>query len=360
MKKILLPIMILCTAVSANADVRLFTGGELGADSPSNNISDIANYRYFSGSDNISWGDPISQLSVSGDVSEVTAFDKNFNWFGYGDFKYTQTDGTVAEYSIPTTLRVATSIDTRNQSVFCYSKEDVVINILLGSADAEEETLKFITATQRFKSKATSVTNIIRDSDAVQTRFEIHTSDNPINVCRGTVNYGTLETGAINYIETQRIRVDGGSLSIYADKIVAKSATTDSKIASGAAFTLVVSNPSDGGGLSDVDPILTENGKFIVEEGAALNFDFSALEGDYEDTFVLIQAAAFEGLTSENVDNIVDVIGLEGKSWDFDIIDVENAQQLTITISPAVPEPATVASILGILALGFVAYRRRK
>ena len=91
-----------------------------------------------------------------------------------------------------------------------------------------------------------------------------------------------------------------------------------------------------------------------------MNFDFSALEGDYEDTFVLIQAAAFEGLTSENVDNIVDVIGLEGKSWDFDIVDIENAQQLLITISPAVPEPATVAAIFGALALGFAAYRRRK
>lgn len=356
MKKILLPIMILCTAVSANAVVRLFTGGELGAENPDNNISDVANYKLFSGDSNVSWG-TISLLFAKGDVSEVTAFDKKYTWFGYGDFEYTPTDGTKQKYSVPKTLVLATSIDTRNQSVFCYSEENAEINILLGSKNAEEDTLKFVTAAQRFTSSSTSVTNIIKASDAAQTRFEIHTSDNPINVCRGTVNYGTLETGAIDYMKILKFEVSGGSLSVYADKIDITSPTATSTFASGSEFTLILS----GNGISDVDATVNSKGKFNLSEGASFNIDFSAFDEIYDDTLVLIQALDFEGFDSENLNDIIGVKGLEemGKEWDFNIVNVGDYKQLQITIS-TVPEPSTVAAILGAIALGFVAYRRRK
>ena len=356
MKKILLPIMILCTAVSANAVVRLFTGGELGAENPDNNISDVANYKLFSGDSNVSWG-TISLLFANGDVSEVTAFDKSFSWFGYGDFEYTPTGGTKQKYSVPKTLVVATSIDTRNQSVFCYSEENAEINILLGSKNAEEDTLKFVTAAQRFTSSSTSVTNIIKASDAAQTRFEIHTSDNPVNVRRGTVNYGTLETGAIDYMKIQKFEVAGGSLSVYADKIDITSPTATSTFASGSEFTLIVSKK----GIIDKNPIINSKGKFNLSEGASFNIDFSAFNEIYDDTLVLIQALDFEGFDSENLNDIIGVIGLEemGKEWDFNLVNVGDYKQLQITIS-TVPEPSTVAAILGAIALGFVAYRRRK
>ena len=48
-----------------------------------------------------------------------------------------------------------------------------------------------------------------------------------------------------------------------------------------------------------------------------------------------------------------------GKEWDFNLVNVGDYKQLQITIS-TVPEPSTVAAILGAIALGFVAYRRRK
>ena len=358
MKKILLPIMILCTAVSANAVVRLFTGGELGAENPDNNISDVANYKLFSGDSNVSWG-TVSVLFAEGDVSDVDELkvDYGFPWFGYGDFEYTPTGGTKQKYSVPKTLVVATSIDTRNQSVFCYSEENAEINILLGSKNAEEDTLKFVTATQRFTSSSTSVTNIIKASDAAQTRFEIHTSDNPVNVRRGTVNYGTLETGAIDYMKIQKFDVAGGSLSVYADKIDITSPTATSTFASGSEFTLILSE----NGISDVDATVNSKGKFNLSEGASFNIDFSAFDEIYDDTLVLIQALDFEGFDSENLNDIIGVIGLEemGKEWDFNLVNVGDYKQLQITIS-TVPEPSTVAAILGAIALGFVAYRRRK
>ncbi len=356
MKKILLPIMILCTAVSANAVVRLFTGGELGAENPGNNISDVANYKLFSGDTNVTWS-TISLIFAEGDVSEVTAFDKSFNWFGYGDFEYTPTGGTKQKYSVPKTLVVATSIDTRNQSVFCYSEENAEINILLGSKNAEEDTLKFVTAAHRFTSSSTSVTNIIKASDAAQTRFEIHTSDNPVNVRRGTVNYGTLETGAIDYMKIQKFEVAGGSLSVYADKIDITNPAATSTFASGSEFTLILSE----NGISDIDATVNSKGKFNLSEGASFNIDFSAFDEIYDDTLVLIQALDFEGFDSENLNDIIGVKGLEemGKEWDFNIVNVGDYKQLQITIS-TVPEPSTVAAILGAIALGFVAYRRRK
>ena len=328
----------------------------MGAENPDNNISDVANYKLFSGDSNVSWG-TISLLFANGDVSEVTAFDKSFSWFGYGDFEYTPTGGTKQKYSVPKTLVVATSIDTRNQSVFCYSEENAEINILLGSKNAEEDTLKFVTAAQRFTSSSTSVTNIIKASDAAQTRFEIHTSDNPVNVRRGTVNYGTLETGAIDYMKIQKFEVAGGSLSVYADKIDITSPTATSTFASGSEFTLILSE----NGISDVDATVNSKGKFNLSEGASFNIDFSAFDEIYDDTLVLIQALDFEGFDSENLNDIIGVIGLEemGKEWDFNLVNVGDYKQLQITIS-TVPEPSTVAAILGAIALGFVAYRRRK
>ena len=373
MKKILLPIMILCTAVSANAVARFFTGGELGAEIQSGDMTDIANYTYFSGKSNVSWSSFSGSLTAEGDASGMDAF-PGWQWIGYGDFAYTPTGETTAiKYDVPTTLTMANSHITTNHNVFCYSKENAVVNVLLGSANSDESTFKYQTAAQRFNGSSTSTVNIIRTEDAAQERFEIvMLSNNKLEVHRGTVNYGTIETGALSYISTYEIDVLSGNLSLYADRIIATNAATTTKtnadtgevtvtynyseIKGGSSLTLVISE----NGISDVDATLTLNHALKLAEGAVLNIDFSAFEEVYEDTFVLIQASGFEGLTSENVDDIVGVIGLEGKSWDLDIVDVENAQQLQITISPAVPEPSTVASILGILALGFVAYRRRK
>ena len=99
--------------------------------------------------------------------------------------------------------------------------------------------------------------------------------------------------------------------------------------------------------------------KATKADGVKIGLDFSAVtEADEYLIMVLGDTASSEGFDFANAENDFEIKGLSESlngslAW-------KDGYMLVATITAAVPEPATVAAILGAIALGFAAYRRRK
>lgn len=109
--------------------------------------------------------------------------------------------------------------------------------------------------------------------------------------------------------------------------------------------------------------ILTKDTGFDFEKATKaddlkIGLDFSAITEAEE--YYILSIGDFEnssGFDFTNADRDFEIKGLDESlkgslAW--------NGGTLIATITAAVPEPATVAAILGVIALGFAAYRRRK
>ena len=92
------------------------------------------------------------------------------------------------------------------------------------------------------------------------------------------------------------------------------------------------------------------NGKIEIDFAEFNATDFA----DTEDYFSILSANSTSNF-SENANDDFAAINLNGAAANFSWID--NA--LMVNFTTAVPEPATVAGIAGLLALAFAAYRRR-
>ena len=94
-------------------------------------------------------------------------------------------------------------------------------------------------------------------------------------------------------------------------------------------------------------------------DGVKIGLDFSAItEAEEYLIMVLGDTESSTGFDFANAENDFEIKGLSESlkaslAW-------KDGYQLVATITAAVPEPATVAAILGAIALGFAAYRRRK
>ena len=99
--------------------------------------------------------------------------------------------------------------------------------------------------------------------------------------------------------------------------------------------------------------------KATKADGVKIGLDFSAVtEADEYLIMVLGDTVSSDGFDFANAENDFEIKGLSESlkgslAW-------KDGYMLVATITAAVPEPATVAAILGAIALGFAAYRRRK
>ena len=98
--------------------------------------------------------------------------------------------------------------------------------------------------------------------------------------------------------------------------------------------------------------------KATKTDGLKIGLDFSAItEADEYYILAIGDTENSTGFDFANAENDFEIKGLSESlkgslAW--------NGGALVATITAAVPEPATVAAILGVIALGFAAYRRRK
>ena len=98
--------------------------------------------------------------------------------------------------------------------------------------------------------------------------------------------------------------------------------------------------------------------KATKTDGLKIGLDFSAItEADEYFILAIGDTESSDGFDFANAENDFEIKGLSESlkgslAW--------NGGTLVATITAAVPEPATVAAILGAIALGFAAYRRRK
>ena len=99
--------------------------------------------------------------------------------------------------------------------------------------------------------------------------------------------------------------------------------------------------------------------KATKADGVKIGLDFSAItEAEEYLIMVLGNTENSTGFDFANAENDFEIKGLNESlkaslAW-------KDGYQLVATITAAVPEPSTVAAILGAIALGFAAYRRRK
>ena len=168
----------------------------------------------------------------------------------------------------------------------------------------------------------------------------------------GTAIMGTLATGALD-------KVGGGAFESYNDshlEVYTKllTFTYNATMKDNSTLTYVVAEP-----LIENTPIMTVGGVLKKTEGSTstITFDFSnveILEGEY----TLMTIGSLTGFDVENTFTDFVIEGLDSPyelSWN----DLTTPTELRLSVL-AVPEPATVAALMGALALGFVVYRRRK
>ena len=98
--------------------------------------------------------------------------------------------------------------------------------------------------------------------------------------------------------------------------------------------------------------------KATKTDGLKIGLDFSAItEADEYFIMSIGDTESSTGFDFVNAENDFEIKGLSESlkgalAW--------NGNALVATITAAVPEPSTVAAILGVIALGFAVYRRRK
>lgn len=109
-----------------------------------------------------------------------------------------------------------------------------------------------------------------------------------------------------------------------------------------------------GSSLEWRDKLVVE-GDVTIDDSAILNIYLSSIGLD---EYLALESDASITLSGEIDLNVYDQGGQLFEDWKYELRHGEGGDQLWITA--AVPEPAAYAAIFGALALGFVAYRRRK
>lgn len=199
---------------------------------------------------------------------------------------------------------------------------------------------------------------LVMDKSATGTQYFENTEENGITFDKVTVNGGTLKYFA-HQLQSD-FEVNGGTLS---------AATIDNEVANLKASSLAWSGGTlafDIGqnGEYDVINIAGNFSKASVEGaettrnitlGAVDGFDLAAWldSNGGEQAFSIISFGSTD-LTAADIVAKSLVGGVNIKSLEL------TANGITVTLTTAVPEPATIAAILGALALAVAAVRRRK
>ena len=106
--------------------------------------------------------------------------------------------------------------------------------------------------------------------------------------------------------------------------------------------------------LKDGEVAVSVGGKLSKSEDYKINLDFTNANLGEGESYTLVSAGSLEGFDLTDYTKDFNLIGIDAAdikslAW--------NGNSLVLT---TVPEPAAIAAVLGAIALGFAAYRRRK
>ena len=237
----------------------------------------------------------------------------------------------------------------RIQTVFSFGGGKH-LTISLGSADSSDDNVTYYTAAfQVVLENTDSSVSVVRAADAAQTSFNVNAGD-PINIYSGTANFGTRDTGALDSVRTNILRISSGAvLNTYVKTFGVElgNGSRDATVAGVWNFQ-VAEIPADGALISIAGICSTQ--------GGMINFDFTDFnlsEGVYD----LISADGGFSLNGSSDDLSMDfgIIGLDPEKFDLSISSDGTLLQLAV-----VPEPATAAILSAALALILSFSRRRK
>ena len=107
--------------------------------------------------------------------------------------------------------------------------------------------------------------------------------------------------------------------------------------------------------LKDGEVAVSIGGKLSKSENYKINLDFTNANLSEGETYTLISAGSVEGFDQTDYTKVFNLIGIDAA--DFKSLAWSGS---SLVLTPAVPEPAAIAAVLGAIALGFAAYRRRK
>lgn len=162
------------------------------------------------------------------------------------------------------------------------------------------------------------------------------------------LNGAKLEIGssenAFDTVSFSNVSWGNGSVDIYAKNI---SITRIQSYTSDCNITFHIEGLNNTAALSI--------GKYAAD--AKFVLDLSDVASDFDVSTDYILATISSGSSFENYGDFLTIKGLSAEqlarlNWDI-------ASQTLSLVGAAVPEPAAVAAILGLAALGFAAYRRR-
>lgn len=342
----------LFAAVSSSPAQYIFTGdSELG-------LLDYGNYSRSTGAQvNISGyshdGGKIAFYTTSAfeEIAEMPGFDYKYPWMGIGEFTGVENGISPMEIALLSSNKKDMGGwygGQRIQTVFSFGGGRHM-TISLGSKDSLDSDVTYYTAA--FKvclENADSSVSVVRAADAAQKAFNFN-ADNAITVVAGTVNFGTVETGALDLMKTADIIVSSGSfLNLYVKKIETNIGTAARNITVGGVMNFRVAEISEGSAL------ITASGACSTQ-GGGINFDFADFslgEGVYD----LISAAGGFSLNGSADDLSTDfgIIGIDPEKFSLSLSQDGTLLQLTV-----VPEPAAFAAVLGALVLALPLVRRR-
>ena len=269
-------------------------------------------------------------------------------------------DGTTKSRYATTITTLATS-DSFAAGNY-YRRNNSSHQFTLGSKDAMETDFVWWSANDlKFRYGSSCV--ISAANDAAQSSFVISTgktfSVTLNNNASNTIKIGTKEK-FIDLIEAgENVEFYNAVPTLYVKNI---KATKNIMLSADTTFfidksALIEADASDT--LSTA--LITADGTFELKNSPSGNtiftFDFSSVDIDddiYGNTYNLISATSYTGVNIENMK----LAGLDDKiiaslAWD------ESGKNIQVSFA-AVPEPATVATIFGAVALALTMYRRRK
>lgn len=353
MKKFVLPLAAFMAAASLATAQWIYVGNsELG-------LLDYGNYYRSTGASiNISsyshdGRTAFYTTSAFEEAAEMPGFDYAYPWMGIGDFSGVENGSSPLEISLPSSNNRDMGgwyAWQRIQTVFSFGGSKH-LTISLGSADSSDDSVTYYTAAfQVVLENADSSVSVVRAADAAQTSFNVNT-DNPISIYSGTANFGTRDTGALDSVRTNILRVSSGAVLNTYVKSFEVGVGNGSRYATiaGVWNFQVAEIPADGA-------LITVAGNCSTQ-GGMINFDFTDFnlsEGVYD----LISAGggfSLNGAPDGDLSTDFGIIGLDPERFSLSISSDGTLLQLAV-----VPEPAAAATLSAVLALALILFRRRR
>ena len=222
---------------------------------------------------------------------------------------------------------------------------------ILGNSDESATGSEFIFKTSEdLRSTYDNSLDFIIDTNAKQSAFRMQIG--------GKINSSTDNTKYANFGSASRgfDSIEAGSvvanihLNFYTKKLIVNGNFTYNTSLTNERHTSSF-NFFD---LQNDETAVTIGGTLSKSENYKINLDFTNANLGEGETYTLISAGSVEGFDQTDYTKDFNLIGIDAAdikslAW--------NGNSLVLT---TVPEPAAIAAVLGAIALGFAAYRRRK